>query len=266
MTSNHTCNGKRHPKHSAPSRTMQRRVYLATHSRGHRNGEFRLPPSSKPKHSNYRTTRGYKEQEGIALADNMECESTPQKAQAFMWRLIVDILRTRINLSRRGMNIREACPFCNEPESREHLIFRCEWTKTVWFGSLTTRPASSSATTIEEWLMERHTEAGAIRSVRDTKWAKATMTCWHIRKAQCKMIFEDKNPNPRELVQFINRETSEFRQVRREQANARSNENSHHWNPPPVDSIKIICDASWCQKTNVGRISVVSRNSMGQVV
>lgn len=80
------------------------------------------------------------------------------------------------------------------------------------------------------------------------------------------MIFEGKNPNSRELVQIINREAYEFYQIRGEQVNARPNENSHRWNPSPVESLKINYDASWGQRTKVSRIGIVARNSKGQVV
>ncbi|GJQ96137.1 RNA-directed DNA polymerase, eukaryota, reverse transcriptase zinc-binding domain protein [Tanacetum coccineum] len=58
----------------------------------------------------------------------------PQKVNIFMWRLSLDRLPHRLNLSSRGMDIMAiSCPSCNaNVESANHIFFECNIAKDVW--------------------------------------------------------------------------------------------------------------------------------------
>lgn len=47
------------------------------------------------------------------------------KYKAFMWKMANDVLPTKDNLRRRGLQLSPLCPSCQSVESREHLFFDC---------------------------------------------------------------------------------------------------------------------------------------------
>ncbi|GJS33617.1 RNA-directed DNA polymerase, eukaryota, reverse transcriptase zinc-binding domain protein [Tanacetum coccineum] len=61
-------------------------------------------------------------------------KSLPRKVNIFMWRLKLDRLSRRLNLSSRGIEIPEiSCPSCNgNMESNHHIFFECSLAKEVW--------------------------------------------------------------------------------------------------------------------------------------
>ncbi|GJX77165.1 putative RNA-directed DNA polymerase, eukaryota, reverse transcriptase zinc-binding domain protein [Tanacetum coccineum] len=61
-------------------------------------------------------------------------KSLPRKVNIFMWRLLLDRLSHRLNLSSRGIEITEiSCPSCNgNVESNLHIFFECDIAKDIW--------------------------------------------------------------------------------------------------------------------------------------
>ncbi|GJV89910.1 putative RNA-directed DNA polymerase [Tanacetum coccineum] len=61
---------------------------------------------------------------------------TVPKIKNFWWRPCSNALATREALFRRNCANSPTCLICHSsPETVEHLLFECEWTKPVWFGS-----------------------------------------------------------------------------------------------------------------------------------
>ncbi|GJV49231.1 RNA-directed DNA polymerase, eukaryota, reverse transcriptase zinc-binding domain protein [Tanacetum coccineum] len=58
----------------------------------------------------------------------------PRKVNIFMWRLFLDRLPHRLNLSSRGLDIESImCPVCNgSVESNSHIFFSCTSTSSIW--------------------------------------------------------------------------------------------------------------------------------------
>ena len=58
----------------------------------------------------------------------------PRKVNIFLWRLILDRLPHRLNLSSRGMEIQEIlCPSCHgSVESNQHIFFACSIARSIW--------------------------------------------------------------------------------------------------------------------------------------
>ncbi|XP_058732761.1 uncharacterized protein LOC131604333 [Vicia villosa] len=55
----------------------------------------------------------------------------------FLWRVIKDILPTRDNLRKKGIQLEDLCPFChNEQESAQHLFIHCDFAKHCFFASV----------------------------------------------------------------------------------------------------------------------------------
>lgn len=57
---------------------------------------------------------------------------TSPKLQLFLWKITNRALPTGDNLQRRGLMHNTACIHCGQPETAEHLLFHCEFTKKVW--------------------------------------------------------------------------------------------------------------------------------------
>ncbi|GKB44103.1 RNA-directed DNA polymerase, eukaryota, reverse transcriptase zinc-binding domain protein [Tanacetum coccineum] len=58
----------------------------------------------------------------------------PRKVNIFVWRLSLDRLPTRLNLSLRGLDISSiVCPMCNDVvEAADHVFFGCDLSYDVW--------------------------------------------------------------------------------------------------------------------------------------
>ncbi|GKC08819.1 RNA-directed DNA polymerase, eukaryota [Tanacetum coccineum] len=58
----------------------------------------------------------------------------PRKVNIFMWRLMLDRLPHRLNLSSRGIDIQSiSCPSCNgNVESSNHIFIECDIALEVW--------------------------------------------------------------------------------------------------------------------------------------
>lgn len=58
------------------------------------------------------------------------------RVRNFLWRLVKDILPTRMNLQRKGINTVLECPLCHcYQETTDHLFLHCILSKLVWFAS-----------------------------------------------------------------------------------------------------------------------------------
>ncbi|GKD57249.1 RNA-directed DNA polymerase, eukaryota [Tanacetum coccineum] len=69
------------------------------------------------------------------LVSLTSCDKTlPRKVNIFIWRLALDRLPHRLNLSARGMYIASiACPSCNgNVEFSSHIFFDCDFAKEIW--------------------------------------------------------------------------------------------------------------------------------------
>ncbi|GKC12361.1 RNA-directed DNA polymerase, eukaryota, reverse transcriptase zinc-binding domain protein [Tanacetum coccineum] len=62
------------------------------------------------------------------------CTIIPQKVNIFMWRMLLDKLPHRLNLSSRGLDIDSIlCPVCSEHvESNSHAFFSCSAASNIW--------------------------------------------------------------------------------------------------------------------------------------
>nr|GEZ64002.1 RNA-directed DNA polymerase, eukaryota [Tanacetum cinerariifolium] len=58
----------------------------------------------------------------------------PKKVNVFMWRMLLDRLSNRLNLSSRGLDIDSiSCMICNgHVESNDHIFFTCDTAVAIW--------------------------------------------------------------------------------------------------------------------------------------
>jgi hypothetical protein len=57
----------------------------------------------------------------------------PNSTKVFLWRACNNLLPTRANLRRKGMDLEENCVICiHEPESIQHVLWECPSAQDVW--------------------------------------------------------------------------------------------------------------------------------------
>ncbi|GKF29023.1 RNA-directed DNA polymerase, eukaryota, partial [Tanacetum coccineum] len=62
------------------------------------------------------------------------CNILPRKVNIFIWRMRLDRLPHRLNLSRRGLDTQSIdCPVCNNGrETNDHIFFSCDVASIIW--------------------------------------------------------------------------------------------------------------------------------------
>lgn len=79
----------------------------------------------------------------------------PPKLKHFWWRCCHNSLATKQNIYRRRCTRDGVCPVClGAPESIEHLLYGCAWTKAVWFGSDLGLILQDGISSISKWMCD----------------------------------------------------------------------------------------------------------------
>ncbi|XP_058211569.1 uncharacterized protein LOC131323741 [Rhododendron vialii] len=97
------------------------------------------------------------------------------------------------------------CPICeNEIESIEHILFKCPWTKAVWFGcGLTFWINEQSTVTMDKWVED--ILCGSMANEAGTEVVGLVFqVCWSIRKAHNDCVFNGNLPNPDRTIAMVN--------------------------------------------------------------
>ncbi|KAI7986321.1 putative ribonuclease H protein [Camellia lanceoleosa] len=135
----------------------------------------------------------------------------PPKIRNFWWRVCCNKLATKDNLYRRRCATSPSCPICGAiTETIEHLLFHCNRTRAVWFGSdlgfLSSIGVTSSARAWTVSLFENCTND----KERKDRVDKATVVGWFILKARNDWVF---NHSPIEPAQVVRQAASLWREV-----------------------------------------------------
>lgn len=191
---------------------------------------------------------------------------TLPKIRVFMWKVIQNWVACQDNLVRRKCGNNSMCPICeNAKETMEHVLFHCPWSRAVWFGS-----------NKAYWVL--HKEIGAV-----DKWmeslicgdlAKETsredlgeifQLCWAIWKARNNWIFNNKTPNPEEVIEQAARANSDYLAAMFVNvANSNPLAVVHHkWEPPPIACVKINSDGAFHSSRSWAAFGVIARDNGG---
>lgn len=65
------------------------------------------------------------------MRDVWRCK-IPLKIKFFMWQVLQNRLQTAVNLKRRKWKGSHKCVICGEPETEDHILFRCSLAKLTW--------------------------------------------------------------------------------------------------------------------------------------
>ncbi|GJU42292.1 RNA-directed DNA polymerase, eukaryota [Tanacetum coccineum] len=115
-----------------------------------------------------------------SLLSTRWCKIIPRKVNIFMWRLLLDRLPRRLNLSSRGLDIDSIlCPVCSEHvESNSHAFFSCSAASNIWRLVRGWRelkiPKLSSCDEWDIW----YTSWKASKVEKDRAYVIFAATCW----------------------------------------------------------------------------------------
>lgn len=130
----------------------------------------------------------------------------PNRVKNFLWRLTRSIPPTRANLSKKGIQLDQTCPLCNNAiETSDHLFTECSISKLTLFAS-TLGGHSPHQADIIGWLLKWLT-------CKDVENSQLFCTLlWMLWKARNEAVFKNTRPDPIKIVQTATEFVSEFKQ------------------------------------------------------
>ena len=156
------------------------------------------------------------------------------------------------------------------PETIEHLLFECEWTKSIWFGcSLGLRlegVLGNLSDRINSLLCYIKTGTTRINFLSTFAYV-----AWSIWKARNRFIFEQSALDPAQVIVEAQINVGDFERahcfVRATDVSNMcgvSQESSPKWIPPTSNIVKLNCDASFNAPNAAS--GIVARNSIGSLL
>lgn len=135
------------------------------------------------------------------------------KITHFIWRCLVQAVPVKEKLFKRRCSPSNICPICEtEPETVEHAIFLCPWTRYVWFGcNLALRFDDKDMPKFDVWRSRMLTEK---KIFYDNQIAYFVWLIWLIWKERNRVVFEFKTPDPVRMVSAVGRALDEFWKAR----------------------------------------------------
>lgn len=111
--------------------------------------------------------------------------NVPPKLKYFWWKACCIFLVTKENLHKRKCQTSPICSICNkEPESVEHLLFRCKWTAASWFGSdLNCLVEPESIPSVMKWTISLMENLNPATDSHETV-SKCIFLAWQIWKSR----------------------------------------------------------------------------------
>ncbi|KAI7980313.1 hypothetical protein LOK49_Contig167G00004 [Camellia lanceoleosa] len=135
----------------------------------------------------------------------------PPKLKHFVWRIYHNALATCQNLLAKRCANTACCPVClTAAESIEHLLFECEWSKRVWFGSnLGLRCDDLGNLSVRDWFGQCFTSFGI------SNWGKSVIcsmiwVAWTIWKGRNDHLFNHCLVNPEAIIAKAKHDEAEF--------------------------------------------------------
>lgn len=112
-----------------------------------------------------------------------------------------DILPVKENLRKRRLSEEGVCPVCKQgPETVEHTLLQCQWTRPVWFGlQCGIRMENCNSSSITAWLEESIKEIEKLPDQREYTFLSICCALWVIWKARNNYIFDGKLQIRKEL-------------------------------------------------------------------
>lgn len=197
--------------------------------------------------------------------------SVPPKLKHFWWKACCNLLATKENLHRRKCNPSPMCPICSrEPESIEHLLFKCDWTIAAWFGScLTYKVDTLAISSVMKWTIAIMDHFNSTIDCHNFM-SQCVCLAWHIWKMRNDWVFNATPVNPllaMDRASFTWKEFHNSRILRGSQEhNAGLIPAAVRWMPPKEGELKINCDVAVRKGSTEAAIAVILRDNKGQIL
>jgi hypothetical protein len=137
----------------------------------------------------------------------------PSKCRFFLWLVLHGRCRTSERLQQHGLANHGNCALCaQEPESLDHLLLHCVYSREIWFcifrrrGWLTLLPTDQDST-IAWWLASRKRISKVCRPLFDSVFALVVWRLWNERNER---IFRSTTSLPHRLVDKISDELRDW--------------------------------------------------------
>ncbi|XP_057417986.1 uncharacterized protein LOC130712164 [Lotus japonicus] len=196
----------------------------------------------------------------------------PRKIQVFLWKLCKNAVAVNDNLKRRNCARSDLCPICHtEPETINHALLRCSWTRAIWFGNqLQLNPASHPHHKFENWFADTLESMKSQREFFNYAVTTLGYTLWEIWKTRNQCVFQGVDPNPVVTNNRISINLQEYLSALPEppKINLASGGSAARkgWRKPAPSHIKINVDAAFDATTRKGLTGIIFRDSDGEVV
>lgn len=193
------------------------------------------------------------------------------KLKHFWWKACCNFIATKENLHHRRCHPSPMCPICSkEPESIEHLLFRCEWTTKAWFGSpLNYKVDSNSIPSVMKWTVSVMESLNSAKDRSDCL-GKCIFLAWQIWKSRNDWVFNHVPVDPRETITRAAKAWEEFI-LNQSTQNLHRNLNispqaNPCWSPPAPGYLKINCDVAKHKKDPKVTIAAIVRDDKGNLI
>lgn len=157
----------------------------------------------------------------------------PNSVRNFLWRLGKNILPTRANLPKKGMQMEPLCPLCNgAAESQEHLFMYCQPTQLLWF---TTKLGIHvpSHISLNSWLLRW------LKSPDQLATQLFCITLWKIWWVRNQIVFNKGEFNPIIIAGSIADFTEDFNMANKKMVTPTKQKLLERWEPPDAGTIKL---------------------------
>ncbi|KAK8502385.1 hypothetical protein V6N12_046171 [Hibiscus sabdariffa] len=185
----------------------------------------------------------------------------PSKIKIHFWRVINNFIPTFSNLVTRKISVQTQCLLCqSESESVSHLVKGCSFAQQILseLGILTCPWQTKQS--FASWL------SAAFKSLNSTARRTFVVALWAIWGSRNKIIHEGLVQSVREVANFCRIYIMEIDASLPSSLNTSTHPDSGHWNPPPVDRVKVNFDACFDPTRLHSISSILIRNSEGKLL
>ncbi|XP_024156142.1 uncharacterized protein LOC112164137 [Rosa chinensis] len=182
------------------------------------------------------------------------------KVRNFVWRLVKNIVPTKVNLGRRVNLDERICPFCRcESETTLHVFMECNVIACMWlFSSLGLRAKNHTTNSVKEWVLDM------LDVLNKSQVDIFFMLLWAIWSERNKLVWNGGTFNPMHTVTWSMHLLSEYQRCHPEKSTHKSPRGAAaKWMFPPRGRLKINVDGAYKSNEGCGGIGVVVRDEMG---
>ncbi|XP_043700051.1 uncharacterized protein LOC122650727 [Telopea speciosissima] len=196
--------------------------------------------------------------------------SSLPKIKHFLWRACGDGIASGVTLHQWRVPIDRQCLRCGvAEETNEHILLYCPFAWAVWFGSIYPQRVPENVR-LSGWISRWSSLFSMGKSAAKEAMSLASFICWHLWCSRNALLFSSKADSPNDVILSAHRACTDF--LMASMPPPRSSDSPlpsstsmvSTWTPPPLDSFKLNCDASWNPNKNQSGLGFLIRNHLGE--